>query len=58
MAALLIVKTLKLQKIVVSRQVKKDVKKSEQYKSIIHEYEAKSMELAPKVEQRIVQIQH
>lgn len=58
MAALLIMKTLKLQKIVVSRQVKKDVKKTEQYKSIIQEYEARSMELAPKIERRIVQIQH
>ena len=58
MAALLIVKTLKLQNIVVSRQVKKGVKQSEQYKSVIQEYEAKSMALAPKIEQRIVQIHH
>lgn len=56
MAASIIMQTNKLHKKVISRKVKGEIKKTDKYKTIIHQYEEVSMQLAPKVEGRIIKL--
>ncbi len=53
-AANIIYKTIKLQRLIISRRDKKIIKKSEQYQKLLSEYENKSMQLAPEIDGRII----
>lgn len=53
-AAHVILKTVKLQRLVISRNDKKVIKKTPQFKKLISEYETKSMQLAPIIDGRII----
>ena len=57
-AANIIYKTIKLQRLIISRNDKKIIKKSTQFKQLVSEYEKKSMELAPEIDGRIICIKN